>query len=325
MSITRTILPPITDRDEWLAWRRTGIGASDVAGILGLSPWDTPWSVWADKVGLTDPDDTEVTDAMRHGTWAERTIGPWFEERTGLAVRQPQARAVGSEPWMLATLDGLAFEEPSGVVPVALVEMKATGESAKTWAEAISMQYQCQGVWQSIVTGIDHVMFAVLHVTFGRLQFEVYEFTPSDDDKQFVLDAVRAFWYDHVLAGVMPAADGRTPTTQAIKAAWGDIEDADDVMLADERLIELHADLVNTKATVKQLGEHQAALENEIKARMQDCAVLAHDGQPLVTWKPIVSNRLDGTALREAHPDIAREFTRSTTARTFLVKQPKEK
>lgn len=43
------------DRAEWLEWRRNGIGATDVAGILGVSPWASPWSVWADKCAPTLP------------------------------------------------------------------------------------------------------------------------------------------------------------------------------------------------------------------------------------------------------------------------------
>ena len=40
---------------EWHAWRAEGLGASEVAGVLGISPWATPWSVWARKMGLLPP------------------------------------------------------------------------------------------------------------------------------------------------------------------------------------------------------------------------------------------------------------------------------
>ena len=38
-------------RTEWLLERKKGIGGSDAAKILGLSPWGTALDVWADKVG----------------------------------------------------------------------------------------------------------------------------------------------------------------------------------------------------------------------------------------------------------------------------------
>ena len=38
-------------RSAWLAQRRKSIGGSDAAGIVGLSPYATPYTVWADKTG----------------------------------------------------------------------------------------------------------------------------------------------------------------------------------------------------------------------------------------------------------------------------------
>ena len=36
----------------WLEWRAGGVSASDVAILLGLSPYKTPWRLWAEKTGL---------------------------------------------------------------------------------------------------------------------------------------------------------------------------------------------------------------------------------------------------------------------------------
>ena len=40
-------------REEWLERRRNTIGGSDAAGIVGLSSWASPFSVWAEKTGRT--------------------------------------------------------------------------------------------------------------------------------------------------------------------------------------------------------------------------------------------------------------------------------
>mgnify|MGYP000308297088 CR=1 FL=1 len=48
-------------RADWKLWRRGGLGASDLPAILGISPWASPFSVWADKCGLLpDEDDEDV-------------------------------------------------------------------------------------------------------------------------------------------------------------------------------------------------------------------------------------------------------------------------
>lgn len=38
--------------DEWLAWRRKGVGGSDVAAALGLSPYRTARELYYDKIGV---------------------------------------------------------------------------------------------------------------------------------------------------------------------------------------------------------------------------------------------------------------------------------
>lgn len=39
-------------REEWLAYRRQGIGGSDAASIMGISPFRTARDIYYDKLGL---------------------------------------------------------------------------------------------------------------------------------------------------------------------------------------------------------------------------------------------------------------------------------
>ena len=51
------------DRAEWLKAREGGIGASEVAAVVGLSKWDSPYSLFLRKTGQVPP--IEENDAMR--------------------------------------------------------------------------------------------------------------------------------------------------------------------------------------------------------------------------------------------------------------------
>jgi len=42
-------------------------------------------------------------------------------------------------------------------------------------------------------------------------------------------------------------------------------------------------------------------------------------GEYKITWKPVKSSRLDTMALKEALPDVAERFTKTTTSRRFCV------
>ena len=69
-------------REEWLAQRKHTIGGSDAAGIVGLSKWSSPYSIWADKTGrLPEKEDTE---AMRLGRDLEDYVAKRWMEATGM-------------------------------------------------------------------------------------------------------------------------------------------------------------------------------------------------------------------------------------------------
>src|SRR5215468_2791196 len=115
---------------SFLDWRSKGIGASDIAGVLSLSPWSSPVSIWCRKVGITGEPD--ATESMRFGRMAEQMLSAYFEEDTGLFVSGMQTRCARPDhPWMRATVDGFAYESRDTMDPssaVAGVEFKTTSD-----------------------------------------------------------------------------------------------------------------------------------------------------------------------------------------------------
>lgn len=304
----------MSDRAEWLAWRRSGIGASDVAGILGVSPWSSPWSVWADKLGLT-PDAVD-SDRMEFGRRAEGLLADYFASRTGLVVRGEQTRCTHpDEPWMICTLDGYACD---GQEPVGLFEAKTTGDAP--WDE-VPVYYVAQAQWQMAVTGMDRVWFGVLHLAFGRPAFRVYEVAADREDMAAMVAACRAFWCDHVAAQVAPAADGHDATGAAIAAAWAD-SDPDAVAEADADLEACVEHLRQLKADAKALDAAIAEAENTIKAAIGSAEALrALDGTDLATWRSQDRTAVDVAALRAAAPDLVAAHTTTTSSRVLRLKK----
>lgn len=77
-------------------------------------------------------------------------------------------------------------------------------------------------------------------------------------------------------------------------------------------------DLREVQALIEEAQGEAEAIRNELKAYMGDAEEL-RAGEYLMTWKPVTSSRIDTRALREALPDVAREYTRETTTRRFIV------
>lgn len=323
----------LIDRAEWLARRRTGIGGSDVAGILGLSPWESPWSIWTDKVGIA-PLDERPNQAQEFGKRAEPMLQAWFEDRTGLKVHGTQAEYTDPDrPWMRVTLDGEAFvpDTDGSICPhlderVAVVEFKATSEPAGTWDIAVPVMYQCQAQWAMAITGATRCAFGVLHIAFGRPEFHVYWFDRDDEDIATIIEACDRFWHDHVLTGIPPEADAHDATRTAISDAYD--RPTEETVAADDDLTGRVQRIVRLKADIAAIEVELAEHENTIRAALGNATVLAApdtEGRLTViaTWRPQERHTLDTKAIRAHAPEIAEQYTRTTTSRVLLVKKPK--
>ena len=102
------------DRQAWLAKRQTGIGGSDIARVLGLSPFGTPLDVWLEK---TQPIlDREPNEAMRWGTLLEEPVANEYARRQSVTLQRvrPIVRAA-KRPWALAAIDRAIREGASTV------------------------------------------------------------------------------------------------------------------------------------------------------------------------------------------------------------------
>ena len=97
----------IASRIDWLKERQKGVGGSDVAAILGLSPWRTPYDVYLDKIGEAPK---ELTSQAAHfGTKLEATIADEFSERTGIkCTMQESMYRNPSAHWEIANIDRYA-------------------------------------------------------------------------------------------------------------------------------------------------------------------------------------------------------------------------
>ncbi len=161
------VLVDTTDlpRDEWLAYRRKGIGGSDAAAVLGISPFMTARDLYYDKLGISAQADEENWVAKEIGHLLEPLVARIFEKRTGLKIYQRKVMFQHPQyPWMLADLDYLV-EMPDG--SRAILECKTTtSNSADNWwyagKEIVPVYYESQGRHYMAVTNIDRVYFCCL-------------------------------------------------------------------------------------------------------------------------------------------------------------------
>lgn len=315
----RLVVPPGEEHhDEWLTARRLGIGASDVAGIVGASRWTSPFQVWLDKLALVDDTDNP---AMEWGRRLESAILRKFEDTHPelLVTGSPGLLAHRDVDWQLATPDGLAY--PADVAePVELVECKTASSrdpmSDEEWGEPgtdeVPLAYLCQVTWGARIVGARRWHLAVL--LDGR-DYREYAGEVSDRLAASLVDRCTAFWRDHVQAGIEPPADGSDTTTELLAARHRPTRTTAD--LPAEALDLARGYRINHEA----IAERQAA-KDDYGNRLRQLLANAQaeegyvNGVKVATWKrtkPREVTRVDLDALRRDHPDLIAQYTTTVT------------
>ena len=262
----------ITERD-WLEYRRMGLGGSDVAGAAGLSPWESPYSVWAKKLGLV-PDKVE-NERMKWGKRLEEAIGMGMAEDVGLAIeRYPYMLRSKEHPIAQTNLD---FISERGVV-----EVKNTGwRMGVHWEDGSCPDfYALQGQHELLVGGLGMTDFFVLvdgglgvHVAMERNDSLIHDLTTIERD----------FWR-LVESNTPPAVDGSDSTTQALKGRFASPEPDSEVELPLTTL-ERIGQLKELKATIKAAQTDIDLIENELRELLGDHERGLVDGMEVITYK----------------------------------------
>lgn len=106
---------------EWLALRLTKLSATDIAAILGISPYKSSHDLWLDKHGKGKP--FISNPAVVRGQKMEPLLREWYEELKGESYA-PAVVIHPTESWAMASLDGI---NKSGS---RLLEVKTVGKEA---------------------------------------------------------------------------------------------------------------------------------------------------------------------------------------------------
>lgn len=303
--------------EQWLENRKTGIGGSDAGAIMGVSPYRGAYSVWADKLGKTEP--VEDNEALRQGRDLEDYVARRFAEKTGKRIRHEYGMLRSDAwPWMVANIDRRIIGEDAGL------ECKTSRDiHMKRYKNGeYPMEYYCQCLHYLAVTGWSRWYLAVLVYGTDLLVFEINR-ADVEDDISALIKAESSFWHEYVLSERQPLPDGLESTTKALGAVWAasepettiDADDATDALLTRLRVL---------RADRKRCDEQITETENMVKARMQEAEVLRGTGA-MATWRGVDAKRLSERKIREKFPDVDMDELKETThTRRFALKTEEE-
>lgn len=304
-----TISTKNMDRNEWLKIRKTGLGGSDAGAVCGLNPHVSPMAVYRDKV--SDETDMGDNEAMRQGRDLEEYVVQRFTEETGLKVRRSNKMYRSTEyPWMIADVDRMVAGGGAGL------ECKTVSVYKKDqWADGgIPVYYLLQCYHYMIVTGCRTWYLAA--VILGQdFQYRRIEYEEEIAQNLIALEA--EFWNNHVLPRHMPDPDGSKSCDAVLEEYFCQRGKAETIELVGfDQKLERRQEI---EETMKLLETEKRQIDQEIKVFM-DGHEMADSGRYRVTWREVISSRLDTKRLKEEKPDIYREFLQESKSSRFTVK-----
>jgi len=267
-------------RDEWLNARRTGIGSSDAAAVVGQNPYKTPYQLWLEKRGEIAEPDLSDNEAVQLGNSLEAWVGAEFARRTGRKVRRDNfVRRHPEHPHMLANLDFRIVAEDGGEPEI--LECKIAGAHAvfgEQWGDGpdeVPRHYLIQVMHQMIVDGRKRAFIAAL---LASTKFRVYEIAYDAEIAEMLIAAEARFWRS-VQTGELPEIMTIDDALRAYPISNGaEIQASSRIALAchDYRV---------AKHEQKQLDARIKDLQGKIGAFMGDAEILMRGQQKLLTWK----------------------------------------
>lgn len=274
---------------EWLTARLDGIGASEVAGVLGLSRFQGPWSLWRRKVERVVEELGSRSMEAEAGHRHEPAIAKWFADVCDDRTLPKRWRVVDPgdyytvwRPPLFCTLDRQIVALSGLRMPVAILELKAAWyKQARRFENALPLEYRAQVQTQMYCTGMRRAYYGVL---LNGMDFRWYREDYHPRFMQSILRKVNKLW-QLVQEKVPPPADFSEATSRAIAAHYSEA-DGSRVDLPEE-FVDLHTERERLLATGREADRKKRGIDNRIKAALGNATLgVLPDGETGYSWKP---------------------------------------
>jgi len=299
---------------EQLAERNGYIGASEAAGVLGMSRWTTPLQIWAEKLGQVERPDLSKNTAVRVGTALEDTVAKFFAEDTGKKVRRNNRTLYHSKyPFIACHLDREIVGEN------AILECKtASAYKAKEWENnQIPQEYLIQCHHELAVSGADKCYIACL---VGNSDFIWQEIARDEKIINSIIEKEVYFWKEFVEKKQMPMTISHQDSDILFqlfpKAEDTEIELTDEADALAESIEALTADMLTCEEQIDKA-------KNTLKAMLKENTT-GKARKHIITWKLQGRKGIDTKRLQDEKPEIYTAYVKDTSFKKLAIKRIEE-
>ena len=313
--MSNTVIRP-KDRAEWLEYRKSGIGSSEVASILGLNPWQTPYQLWRRKKGMDAPQ--EETFAMKAGHYLEDAVTMFWADETGREVIKSSAGDwlfVNNEKDFLRASPDRTFWIPGmakNSQNKGILECKTTQMAIDP--DDLPKHWFCQ---LQYLLGVSEMTQGSLAWLCSGREFGYKDIDLVPDFYGWMIEEVEKFWTDYIIGDKEPEAINVTDVvTKYSRHTDGKIIEA------TTDIVTAYNQLKNVRAEISKLEATKEELEARIKIGFGDAEAISYGGQTLATWKAAKdSSKFDSKLFCKENPELAEKYTITLPgSRRFLLK-----
>ena len=307
-------------REEWLQFRKQGIGSSDAAAACGIHPYLSMLELWMIKTGrMTSNIDQSIEgySPLYWGNTLEPMVAKYYQEHTGNKVRRVNAILQHPDPdnhFMLANLDYAI----TGSDEVQILECKTAGEhGVKLWRHGVPLYVTCQVQHQLAVTGKSAAHICVL--LCGH-EAKIYKVERDERLIASITEHERLFW-QYVETDTPPTPDHSESAARALKQLYPKPEPSSKVNLTDDNgANKLFDKLLSYRASIQEIEERHDQVKHQLQTLIADNEIAVFE-KGAISWKRSKdSTTLDSKALLKAKPELLKQFSKTRQgSRRFVI------
>jgi putative phage-type endonuclease len=295
--------------------RSKGLGGSDIAGILGISPFKNcnPLDIYLSKVLPIFDEEEEVNPGQWWGNeLEEKIIKRYLYENPGQTMTFPDTVFDKEHPVLFAHVDGLLSD--GAIFEAKNVDRRFSGDEwGLPGSDHIPNSYYLQVLHYARILDAPYVIVGA-YMGGGDCRFYQVNRNKVIEDK--IRDKALDFWEKHVLAKNPPPAQNFKQQSRLWKKSISESK------LHASSEIELYINkLKSLKAARKEIEDDEDKTKMIICDYMKDTeALVDNEDRVLVTWKSHKKTRFDTYAFKKVQSDLYQKYQVSSTVRTLRIK-----
>ena len=321
------------NKNDWLELRKSGIGGSDAASVLGFSPYRSSMSVYLEKINhnnkinnlkenivyknalgkdldeyMKENLNEEVSYKMELGNKLKDFVASEFTLKTNKKVRNINAVLRNDKyPFAIANIDKAVIGEK------AFLECKVTNSYLKkSWQKEVPIHYKIQMNHYMAVTGATHCYVAVL---IGNEELIIHKIERDEEYISEIMSLEKMFWENCILGDDIPMPDGSNDYSNFLNSFYKESKEESLILFEQEKLLQRYDEISEIS---KEIDTERKTIEQYIKLQMKEYET-CYIGDRKITWKNQSRNTVDTKKLKIENPKLIENYIKTTNSRVFKI------